>query len=334
MLNFRYHGKNTGKISAFPWLFCTFASRFLMYQNLNDHSLYFLQRYEYLLDYAKKYVEMTFDEIKKMISGDEHRTLELKKTTGELKEGMKSACAFLNTEGGHLIFGITPTSLKIEGQIVTDNTQRELAREIAKIEPGIDVRAEYIEVPCTKGQHLIVFHFDAWQEGQVPYTYDGRPYYRIESTTKVMPREMYDERLRLSNPNKFAWEVQEAEGVTIEDLSEERIRNAVRVGVAGGRINASAESDSVMTLLEKFKLIHNGKIINDYLAIKDKAIAKKLDIAKLLADIYHHNGDVKGALENGEAAKNMSFNFDDIRKIVDDSMNEKEKTKTIQLNKK
>ena len=77
-----------------------------------------------------------------------------------------------------------------------------------------------------------------------------------------------------------------------------------------------------------------GKIINDYLAIKDKAIAKKLDIAKLLADIYHHNGDVKGALENGEAAKNMSFNFDDIRKIVDDSMSEKEKTKTIQLNKK
>jgi hypothetical protein len=77
-----------------------------------------------------------------------------------------------------------------------------------------------------------------------------------------------------------------------------------------------------------------GKIINDYLAIKDKSIAKKLDIAKLLADIYHHNGDVKGALENGEAAKNMSFNFDDIRKIVDDSMSEKEKTKTIQLNKK
>jgi hypothetical protein len=77
-----------------------------------------------------------------------------------------------------------------------------------------------------------------------------------------------------------------------------------------------------------------GKIINDYLAIKDKAISKKLDIAKLLTDIYHFKGNVKDALENGEAAKNMSFNFDDIRKIVDDSLNEQEKTKTIQLNKK
>ena len=33
---------------------------------------------------------------------DEHRQLELKKTTGELKDGMHSACAFLNTEGGWL----------------------------------------------------------------------------------------------------------------------------------------------------------------------------------------------------------------------------------------
>lgn len=77
-----------------------------------------------------------------------------------------------------------------------------------------------------------------------------------------------------------------------------------------------------------------AKAINDYLGLKDKAIAKKLDIAKLLTDILHHDGNVKEALENGEAVKNMSFNFDDIRKIVDDSMNEQEKTKTINLKKK
>ena len=56
---------------------------------------------------------MTIEDIKQLIAGDEHRTLELKKTTGELKDGMQSACAFLNTEGGWLIFGIAPTSLKM-----------------------------------------------------------------------------------------------------------------------------------------------------------------------------------------------------------------------------
>lgn len=60
--------------------------------------------------------KMTIDDIKVLIASDESRTLELKKTTGELKDGMYAACAFLNTEGGWLIFGIAPKSLKIIGQ--------------------------------------------------------------------------------------------------------------------------------------------------------------------------------------------------------------------------
>ena len=75
-----------------------------------------------------------------------------------------------------------------------------------------------------------------------------------------------------------------------------------------------------------------AKAINDYLGLKDKAISKKIEIAKILTDIYHHNGDVQGALEGNEAIKDMPFNFDDIKKIVDDSL--QEKTKKIELNKK
>jgi hypothetical protein len=76
-----------------------------------------------------------------------------------------------------------------------------------------------------------------------------------------------------------------------------------------------------------------AKAINDYLGIKDKAISKKLDIAKILSDICNHNGDVKDAFENG-SIKDMDFNFDDIKKMVDESYENKEKTKTIELNKK
>ena len=75
-----------------------------------------------------------------------------------------------------------------------------------------------------------------------------------------------------------------------------------------------------------------AKAINDYLGLKDKAISKKIEIAKILTDIYRHNGDVQGALEGSETMKDMSFNFDDIKKIVDDSL--QEKTKKIELNKK
>ena len=90
---------------------------------------------------------MTIDDIKALITSGESMTLELKKTTGELKDGMHSACAFLNTEGGWLIFGVTPNSHKIVGQEVTDNTQQEIAQALAGLKPAVDVRLEYIDVP-------------------------------------------------------------------------------------------------------------------------------------------------------------------------------------------
>ena len=52
---------------------------------------------------------MTTEDIKDIIRGDETRTLEMKKTTGESRDGMRSACAFLNTAGGWLVFGIKIT---------------------------------------------------------------------------------------------------------------------------------------------------------------------------------------------------------------------------------
>lgn len=76
-----------------------------------------------------------------------------------------------------------------------------------------------------------------------------------------------------------------------------------------------------------------SKAINDYLGIKDKAISKKIDIAKILNDIYVHNGDLADALnKNEQAISDMPFNFDDIKKMVDDSL--QEKTKKIELTKK
>lgn len=41
---------------------------------------------------------MTIEDIKLLIAPDESKHLELKKSTGELKDGMHSACAFLNTD--------------------------------------------------------------------------------------------------------------------------------------------------------------------------------------------------------------------------------------------
>ena len=93
--------------------------------------------------------------------------------------------------------------------------------------------------------------------------------------------------------------------------------------------NATNLQDEAMDAKAKY-----AKSINDYMSMKDKAISKKLDIAKILTEIYHHNGDTKGMGDMGEV-KPMSFNFDDIKKMVDDSLQDQEKNevKTIKLNK-
>ena len=201
---------------------------------------------------------MTFDEIKTLIASDESRTLELKKSTGELKDGMHAACAFLNTEGGWLIFGVAPKSLKIIGQEVSDTTQREIAQAIAGLEPAVDIRPVYIDTPDYPGHKVIAMHFDGWVWGERPHTFHGCPYMKIESTTKVMPHEIYDERIRAYQPKSFSWEMQRAEGVRLADLNHKHIMGCIRLGVEGGRIPASALSTSIEETLTKWKLLNNG----------------------------------------------------------------------------
>lgn len=214
---------------------------------------------------------MTIEDIQKIISTDETRILELKKSTGELKDGMHSACAFLNTDGGWLIFGIAPTSLKIIGQQVTDNTRQEIGNAIAGLEPAIDVKVEYIPVPDAKNdEKIIAMHFNCWKYGDMPYTYHGCPYIRIESTTKVMPREMYDERLRASDPQKFGWENRMASGVTLADIDENRVRHAVRLGVERGRILEAALTEPIEQTLEKWKIVKDSKPTNAAVALFSK----------------------------------------------------------------
>ena len=205
---------------------------------------------------------MTIEDIKAIIQGDETRTLEMKKTTGELKDGMRSACAFLNTAGGWLLFGIAPTTLKILGQKVTDNTRREIAREISKLEPLIDLPVEYIDVPGRSGDQVIAIHLGSASYWDMPYTYDNKPYMRIESTTVVMPRDIFEDRLMRSKSNRYKWEDQICEGISIADLEEQRIRGGVRLGVERGRMPESSLMDTTESLVEKLKLTTGGKLKN------------------------------------------------------------------------
>ena len=193
--------------------------------------------------------ELTIQDIETILHQDENRVMEAKKTTGEIVAGMQCGCAFLNTEGGWLFFGIHPKTLKILGQDVADQTRQEIAREMRKFTPAIDLVAQYIDVPDRPNQKVIAIWFPAPVGYVAPYTYDSRPYYKVENTTSVMPREMFDERIRLSDPKKFSWELMPCRRASFDDINENTLNAAIRGGIAKGRIPASA-ADAV-TLQER-----------------------------------------------------------------------------------
>ena len=90
---------------------------------------------------------MTFEYIQQLIAKDERRCLELKKTTGELQDGMHSACVFLNTDGGWLIFGVAPKSLKILGQQVSGVSRMvDACREQGVPEPEYEVMESFVKI--------------------------------------------------------------------------------------------------------------------------------------------------------------------------------------------
>ena len=249
---------------------------------------------------------MTIDDIKELIKIDETRCLELKKTTGELKDGMHSLCAMLNSDGGYVIFGIAPKSLKIIGQMVTDNTRQEIGREIRKLEPFVNMAVQYIDVPDSKGLQLIVLHADKNLYGDTPYVFDGKPYYKLESTTMQMPQQMYVEMLRLRDAHKFHWDAQMCDSHAITDLDHTLIRRVVRNGINNGRIHASAAEDTTEQLLDRLELLKDGKLINAAAALFAHKFNEYPQIELAMACF---RGTTKNIFVDSKFAKGNLFNM-------------------------
>lgn len=90
--------------------------------------------------------------------------------------------------------------------------------------------------------------------------------------------------------------------------------------------NSTKLQDEIMEAKAKY-----AKAMHDYLAMKDKALGKKIEIAKLLTEICKHNGDVNKAVEE-TAAQNMTFDFSKLREMINNN-SKGSKEETIELKK-
>lgn len=200
---------------------------------------------------------MDIQYIQSLIKQQESETLELKKSTSLLKPAFETICGFLNGKGGVVLIGVADNG-DILGQDVTDKTKQEIAREIDKIEPHANIQIAYI--PCHNGKKVILL--EAPKGLHSPYTYDGRAFKRIQSTTTQMSQQQYKQLLTQGGQFNYRWDEMPAVAFDLSLLNEEEIQQTLKQGIQADRIPSEALNDNIQDVLKRLKLMNDDTLTN------------------------------------------------------------------------
>lgn len=185
--------------------------------------------------------------------GKETETIEFKKSTSELKEGMISISSILNKHGiGTLYFGIKPNG-DVIGQEVSESSLRDVSRIIYEsIKPQIYpiIHEEIIE-----DKHIIKVEFNGEEK---PYSAYGRYYLRTaDEDREISPLEL--KHFFTANEYKEKWEK------TVTDISADNVNKKCVKEFCGNAIAAGRLAEgkySVPTILNRFGLAKDGYLTN------------------------------------------------------------------------
>lgn len=107
----------------------------------------------------------------------------------------------------------------------------------------------------------------------------------------------------------------------LQELYNEADKNIVEIQNQMNKLsNSVALNDEIMDSKTKY-----AKAMNDFITNKDKAIGRKLDIAKLMTEIHKFNGDVRKMVDNEESVGN----WEDLKDVVESSTNDSNDQETV-----
>ena len=210
---------------------------------------------------------MTLEELTKLVAGGESDRMEFKETTGQRGEACRTLCAFLNGDGGTVVFGVSRKG-KLTGQLVSDETKKDLARAFCDFEPGIEIPTEYVDVD--ESHQAIVCRVEGGS--QKPYAYDGRPYRRVQSTTVKMPQELYATLINRRGGFQSKWELQHEEDVSLDDVDLNEVTRTAKIAVAEGRLSSDVDVNDPKDLLRRFGLLKGDQPLNGAMALFGKGL--------------------------------------------------------------
>ena len=109
----------------------------------------------------------------------------------------------------------------------------------------------------------------------------------------------------------------------LQELYNEADKNIVEIQNQMNKLsNSVALNDEIMDSKTKY-----AKAMNDFITNKDKAIGRKLDIAKLMTEIHKFNGDVRKMVDNEESVGN----WEDLKDVVESSTNDSNDQETVEI---
>jgi ATP-dependent DNA helicase RecG len=116
-----------------------------------------------------------------------------------------------------VLFGVRPDG-QPEGRQVSDQTLRDIAQAFERFEPPVDLPIERLSLE--NGREILILRTTKTPDS-VPFTFDGRPYERVASTTRKMSREKCEKLLLARAHTKQRWENQPADGIALMDIDRE-----------------------------------------------------------------------------------------------------------------
>ena len=191
--------------------------------------------------------------------------LEFKRSTAELQGAMQALCAFMNALGGTVIIGVGPHG-SLAGQIISDATQQKIASAFDRFEPPATIRMDIVTVE--KDKQVIVLKTEAGNDS-IPFTFEGRAYERVGSTTRKMPQSRYEQLLLERGHAKRRWENLPVEGLTIKDLDRKEILRTRELAIQQNRISPDTSRD-IGDILDRLGLRVDGKITHAALVLYGK----------------------------------------------------------------
>ena len=228
--------------------------------------------------------------------GEENETVEFKKSTGELKEGVISIASILNKhEHGDLYFGVKNNG-DVIGQVISDTTTRDVSQAIRlNIKPPI---YPIIEKQNYGDRDVIHVQFEGKRR---PYVAYNIPRIRIADEDTLMDQELYREMLNERENSIDSWETKLSK-YNIRDIDKDIFARYLKKAKEVERI--TFDNDEPVDVLSKLELTDGDILLNAGAALFVDSGMNDLQMAKFatnekvtFTDIRRHTGSIIGLVE-------------------------------------